>query len=83
MKTLVCGTRCEGRGLEFTAYRKPIMDYSEVSSVNKNIPIFYDLLIKSLLLLTDYKNMNKEIKKLLRCIKHLSLRPDLSFCEFN
>ena len=51
--------------------------------VNKNIPIFYDLLIKSLLLLTDYKNMNKEIKKLLRCIKHLSLRPDLSFCEFN
>ncbi len=66
-----------------TAYLKLITDYSEISSVNKNIPIIYDLLIKSILLLPDYKNMNKQIKKLLRCIKHLSLRPDLYCYEVN
>jgi hypothetical protein len=42
--------------------------------LTKNITIKYALLINSILLLTDNKGMNKKIKRLLLCIKHLDYR---------
>lgn len=51
--------------------------------ITKNIPIKYSVLIKSIFLLPDYKYMNKQIKKFLRCIKHLHYRSALSSCEYS
>jgi hypothetical protein len=42
--------------------------------LTKNIPIKYGLLIKSIFLLPDNKSMNKQIKRILLCIKHLDFR---------
>jgi len=42
--------------------------------LTKNIPIKYALLIKSIFLLPDNKHVNKQIKRILWCIKHLDYR---------
>jgi hypothetical protein len=41
-------------------------------------PIKYGLLIKSIFLLPDNKNMNQQIRKILWCIKHLDYRSEIS-----
>ena len=53
----------------------------KISSVNKNILIIDDLLIKSIFLLPNYKYMNNQIKKFLKCIKHFCIGPVLSCCD--
>jgi hypothetical protein len=67
-----------------TVNRKPHTSSGKVkiSSVNKNILIIDDVLIKSIFLLPNYKYMNNQIKKFLKCIKHLSFGSVLSCCEY-
>jgi len=71
-------------GMSSIACFKPQIrsDKTEVSSVNKNIVIIDDLLIKSIFLLPNCKYMNNQMKKFLKCIKHLCIGPVLSCCDY-
>jgi hypothetical protein len=49
--------------------------------LTKNISIKYSLLIKSIFLLPDINPMNKQVKRLMWCIKYLDYRSLLSLYE--